>query len=213
MTLEPGDLETLAEAVYRLADWPDDESARPHQLAIRLFGPHAVRAVPNLIEHASISALGDRTIIAVRKSLPKEYSRHAIAHELAHWICDREGVTCNSGDELEVVCDYVGAAIHMRRGPFRRRIRDVGHEPRQLALDFGATATSAALRIGETDGVPLAVVTPSSVRARGPDSWQWPDAGTIRAWTRRDVPGVRKVALEDRRRIALVADVLPSVGG
>lgn len=199
-----GDLEALAEAVYRLAEWGNDDRATPHQLALRLFGPGSVRSVANLTEHAFIGRLGDRVLIAVRKSLSKPYAQHAIGHELGHYIVDREGVTFETSDQLETACDYIGAAIQMRRGPFRARVRSVGLDPRQLAIDFGTTETGAALRVGETEHVPLAVVSPATVRARGP--WVWPDESVVRKWAHDPAPGLRKVTLGERGRVALVAN-------
>lgn len=40
---------------------------------------------------------------------------------------------------------------------FRTRIRQVGHNMAQLALPFAITETSAALRLGEVEGLPILV--------------------------------------------------------
>lgn len=97
----------------------------------------------------------------------------------------REGLA-----DCEEAADYIGAAIQAPRQAFRARLRAVGQDMTQLALPFAITETSAALRLGEVEGLPLAVVAPKSVRVRGPAEWVWPDAETLRTWTRKPVPGL-----------------------
>lgn len=204
MALDAADYETLGEAVYRLADWGDGP-AKPSQLIRKIYGAGSARVVHNLVEEASRSRVHGQTVFVVRKSLPAEYKQHRFAHELAHDICEREGVRFETVDEEETACDRIGAAIHLRRAPFRQRLREVDADFRQLALDFQATPTSALLRIGETEETALAVISPSSVRVRGPEWFQRLVARHGRGVLRLAHPGLRHVALAERGRIAVWA--------
>lgn len=115
-------------------------------------------------------------VIEVRASLPCEISEWVIGHEIGH----------TAGLSRERDCDYFGAALQMRRAAFSAAVKAIGLDWEQLAALFGATPASVALRAGELFSVPIAVVTPSGVYARG--EAQWPDRDTLRMWARNGAP-------------------------
>jgi hypothetical protein len=70
------------------------------------------------------------------------------------------------------------------------------------------TQTAAALRVGEADQLPLAVVA-KVVRTRGPEAFQWPGEDVLRRWATKPPPGLARARLtDDPKRVVLVADVL-----
>lgn len=120
-----------------------------------------------------------------------------MAHELGHFGLQALGYA-NTEDNA----NGVAAALLMPVASFRARMREVGPDPRQLALPFRVTESAAVLRYGELSGQPLVLVTPQRVRVRGPEEWVWPSEERLR---RGRVPGLAKVRLrDDWRRVALV---------
>jgi hypothetical protein len=160
-----------------------------------------VQRVLGMLTIGALARYDGRTIIGVRKSLPKPYAAFAIAHEIGHWALRQVG-----SEDSEAGADYIAGALLMPRSAFLGRVRDVGANPEQLALPFGVTQTAAMLRLGEVHRQPLALIAPHTVRVRGPESWTWPDENTLRGWGRRGGPGLAKVRLsDDTRRVALLA--------
>jgi hypothetical protein len=189
--MESGDLERIAESAYETPGVPTKVA---RELGIE------VRWVPHLRMLGASGKLAGRTIIAVRSSLSFIRRQFVVAHELGHYLLSREGVP--SAEQQEDWCDYVGAAIQMPRGAFRRRSAETGQNWTQLALDFHVTETSAALRRAETTGEPMAIVCPHRVYARG--EAQWPEETTLRRWARQGGPGLRTARLGDDRRRTVV---------
>lgn len=147
-----------------------------------------------------LSMANDRHVIAIRRGLPFPIEEHTIGHELGHWILQREGL---SPLDVEGACDYIGAAIQAPRDLFAR----VAHlSIRELARDFSITETSAALRVGEVTGRPVAVVAPERLRTRG-EAFDWPPEESLRRSSRRaQLPGLAKTRIFDAaRRFALMA--------
>ncbi len=160
-----------------------------------------VYAIPGLRPLGVLGNQGDRVVIGYRQSLSEPYAEHSIRHELGHWAMRKCGVT-----DSEEGADYIAAATAMPSAAFLACFRSVGDDLPQLALPFGVTETSAALRLGELLGEALAVVAPLSVRVRGPEDWVWPDTETVRRWARAGRPGLKKTRLrDDRRRVVLRA--------
>jgi hypothetical protein len=142
--------------------------------------------------------------IAIRRGLPLAYALFYVGHELAHVLLEREGA---HDEQIEAACDYLSAALIAPRPAAVALYRAFGDDVSSIAEKVCSTQTWAALRvIGEVRGEPLAAISPKLVRVRGPESWVWPDASTIRSWARRGRPGLRKVEITDGRgRVALVA--------
>ena len=193
-------LESLAEARYDSACLDPD---RPdlNRLVRALLGTPIARGPRPISGPAALVRVGPAWRIIVSSKLPPAYARFFVAHELAHWVLRDEGL--DDRDESEV--DYLAAALLAPRCGFLSAVR-AGLELPELAEQFGTTETGAALRIGETTGRPIVLVAPASVRPRGSESWVWPPEPTLRAWTRKDRPGVARVRLsDDPRRVMLEA--------
>jgi hypothetical protein len=197
-----GDADTLR----RMAGLGADEVASPLWIARKLLGADAVRDVPMVGRYATLARVGDRRVIAVNPRLADATYQWAIGHELGHWI---RGTGHGERDCEEAACHYVAAALLMPRAAFLGAYRRRGHDAssvHQLALAFGVTDTSAALRIGETDGRPVAVVAPHRIFARG--DAEWPEEAAIRTWAKRGNPSLSRVRLvDDCARVALVQEI------
>lgn len=157
--------------------------------------------VTGMVDRGGLAQHNGRWFIGVRRSLPEAYREHTIGHELAHWWARTNGVV-----DSEERADYIGAALLLPRIAFFERIHAIGYDLSELAATFAATETAVALRLGELEREPLAVVAPASVRVRGPEEWVWPEAETVRGWARNGRPGLSKTRLrDDRRRVVLRA--------
>jgi len=200
MGMSLADMEGAADEVCAIAGVEDGRCLYPSRIARRLFGDGSVMRIPNMRAMASLSMVGDAHVIAVRKSLPIEIAEHAVGHELGHWILNRNGYV---GEDIEAACDFIGAAIQARRKAFSRRVREVGHDFRQLSLDFEITETSAALRYGEVTGCPIAVLSPKAVRVRGSE-WTWGEEHSVRSRASTGEGVVRKTL--GRKRVALIPE-------
>jgi hypothetical protein len=189
--VDPWEGEKAVEEIYLRAGAPDDEAWLPSRLALALLG-RPVRSVANLKGLAKLEGEGAEQEIVVRRTLSPEIAEWAVGHELGHLV----GVTS------ERLCNFVGAAILMRRGPFLHALASRSDDWEGLAVAFGTTSTSVVLRAGELTGRALAVVTPARVYARG--LAEWPDEATLRRWARHGGPGVRRAVLrDDPRRVVL----------
>lgn len=145
--------------------------AAPTWLAQELLGEDAVVQTSLGGMLARLLHVGERWLVEVQRGLPEPIMEWAVGHELAHWFrrtnCARvRGVRA----EEERICDYAGAALAMPWDAFMRRIGATSSDPQQLALEFGTTPTSAALRIGEIEDRPMAVwIRSGHLYVRGPD--------------------------------------------
>lgn len=200
--LDEGDLEGCAESLYDLAGYDRDEVDAPTNVA-RKLGVRVIR-VPRMRLLGCLSTVDGKLAIGVRAGLDDAREEHVIGHELGHWILRREGANA-VGEETERACDFIGASVMMRRQVFASRARGRERDFRQLAFDFAATQTMAALRVGEVLRVPIVVVAPHAVRARG--EVHGLDANRAREIARSGAPGLARIRLtDDRRRVALVGD-------
>lgn len=189
-------LEGLANAAYREANL-DPEHPHVLRVARALLGPDAIQRGPRPIGGpAALIRVYDSWRIIVGRAVPPRYALFAVGHELAHWLLRRANY---DGDDEERAADYLGAALVAPRVAFVRARRCFGDDLPALAEALSMTETGAALRLGEVTRMPLAVVSPARVRVRGPDEWAWPSESTLRGWTRRPAPGIRKVRLTDDR--------------
>jgi hypothetical protein len=202
--VEQLELEGLADAAYEMAGLDPE---RPHitRLARALLGPRAVQRGPRPLHGpAALVRVGSEWRIMLARSLPTLPAVFAVAHELAHWLLARTGYV---GTNEERSADALGAALLAPRRAFQAARRVHGEALHELAAAFDVTETCAALRLGEVERRPLAVVAPSSVRVRGPEEWVWPDETTLRRWARRPAPGLRRARLrDDPRRVLLEAE-------
>lgn len=182
------DGEKAVEEIYRRAHAPEDEAWLASRLARAILG-RPVRGVANL---KALAKLTDDGEILVRRTLPAPIAEWAVGHELGHVV----------GVRSERLCNFIGAAVLMRRVPFLVALGEHPDEWELLAEMFGSDSTAVVLRAAELTGRPLAVVTPSRVYARG--RAEWPDEQTLRHWARNGAPGLRRAVLrDDRRRVVL----------
>ncbi len=203
--MEQLELEGIGEAILRFGDQQTDAPPQLGALVAAHLGPDAIEYAAHLRGDGALVRIYDDWRIYVRRGLPVERRAFAIAHELAEWwLRVRERY---EGENVEHAANYIAAAILTPRRAFRLAIEDLGSDFGELASAFRVTETHAALREAEIAILPRAVVSPALVRVRGPESWAWPDEGTVRGWARRPIPGVRKVRLtDDPRRVVLDAE-------
>jgi predicted transcriptional regulator len=209
--VEQLELEGIAEAVLRGGGQEDDTAPKLVALVTKHLGASALEYSQATPGDAALVRIYQDWRIYVRRGLTIERRAFAIAHELAEWwLRVRERY---EGEDAEHCANYIAAAILSPRRAFRRALAAVGHDFGELADLFRVTETHAALREAELDGIPRAVVSPALVRLRGPESWVWPDEATVRRWTRRSPPQVRKTKLtDDPRRVVLDVEHLDEAG-
>lgn len=205
MAIDLGEAESFIEDWYLRAGVRDpDVVMLPGELIRMRFGEESVVLVPHLKERASVCEIDGSPIYAVRSSLSRLARRHSLGHEMGHTACKDNGY---SGEDLERVCDYVGAGIQTRRGPFLKRAKQIGPDFAQLAKEFGTTETWAALRYGEVTSEPIAVVAPKAIRVRGAN-WEWGSPENVRSAAKHGARGIVSVRLtDDSQRVALLASV------
>lgn len=199
--MEQGDIEGEARRLLSVAGESSGEPADVCAVVVALLGAGAISVAPR---HAfrldgALVRVGDAWRIYVRRGLDPVRARFVVAHELAHWALRDSGL---AAEEVEPSCDALAAAILAPCAYVRRAATGIDCLA-SIADEAAISDTCAALRIGEALGVPLAVVGPMSVRARGPSSWAWPHESELRRLARRGGPGVRRVELREHRRVAL----------
>lgn len=200
-------LEGIADAILRDGGQEDDGPPKLGQLVTAHLGVGAVEYASGLLGEGAIARIGDVWRIYVRRGLPIERRAFAISHELVEWwLRVRERY---QAEDVEHAANYIAAAILIPRRAFRLAFEEHGRDFAELAYAFRTTETHVALREAELAHIPRVVVSPALVRVRGPENWVWPHEGEIRQWTRRPVPGVRKIRLrDDPKRVVLdVEDV------
>lgn len=211
------DIDPDAEARAILESCDMDDGERPHamRLALRLTGGRVV-----LVEPAEVWGLGETVLgvdgqheILVSAAASGPVRDWVLAHEVGHVQLQRLGFS-GTYRETEDAADAIAAALLMPRRAFAQAARLHGLRGFvSLASDFSVTQTAAALRVGEVAGVPVAVVAPTHLRVRGPESWAWGSEEDLRRLARAGRPGLHRTALtDDVRRVALVADDVDAVG-
>lgn len=199
-------LEELAVETYRRHKFDPARPVSLYTLAREMYGDDVI-VRPNQLVGARPANAGwshGKVRIGLRRTVPPEEAQHYIGHELSHLLLGRP----HTGDAaLEAACDYLGAALMAPRPAVLALYRAFGWSIREIADEVVATQTWAALRLGEALRVPLAAVSPATVRVRGPEGFVWPAEGEIRKLAKRPGPGLHKVRVTDRpARAVLVAD-------
>lgn len=192
--------ESYAADVYAAAGARRSDPPGPSALACAILGSAAIRYVDGSGLAGDAALVGDT--IRVRRRLSPERETFAIAHELGEWAARRE-----QRADAEQFADHIAACIVAPHPAFTRAARALDEDLTALGAAFVASESLVALRIGETEGAPMALVTPLRVRIRG-SAWSWHDERTVRALAERGADGVRCVRLrDDPRRVAVfVAD-------
>lgn len=204
--MDAGDIEGTAEAMYRAAGLDPREGASPLALARGLLGPGAVRSyhAASLPGDGSLAWLEGKPRIYIRAKLPPVRRNFAVCHELAEWCLT---LARYQEPDVEQIANALAAALLAPRQRFLRALREDGRSLPLLAQHLGTTESCAALRLGETTDLPLALVAPSRpVRLRGAE-FAWPDEDAIRRMASgRAAPGLAKTKLrDDPRRVVLAA--------
>lgn len=195
--------ERAAEELYREARLNPDQAVGAAEVAAGLLGPDCITLVPGsaLPGRAELARVEGRWRIYLRRGASPEDMHHAIGHELGHlWV--RRNMPGNADEEE--IADRIGAALCAPRCAYLRAHEQHGWMPRRLGRMFVLRPGSAALRISECTGAPVALVTPRRVRIRG-ESWPWPEEPSLRLVAHGEplpIPGVRPISL-GRGRILL----------
>ncbi len=143
---------------------------------------------------------GDRAIITVNASSPRARQRFSAAHELGHWMRDRNkiGFSCNEdaftsewrSDNPERLANQFAADLLLPPDLFQRYARNlplVFDSVRSLATTFETSLTAAAIRLVELGSFPGMILYLVEGRRRwfipGPDipSALWPRESPRRA--------------------------------
>lgn len=204
--MDAWDAEGNALDIYRRAGLDPADPPKIEHLARRLFGVDCITtgSKPFRVKDASVRITADgRVTIYVSRGLSRPRRTFAIAHEIAEWYL--RAVVC---EWIEHACDQLGAALLAPRQAFLPLYREVGLDLRELAETFETTETCVGLRIGETTGTPIALLSPAQHRLRG-EEWGWPAEIDLRRLARSFGPvrGLRRVQLaDDPRRVMLVAE-------
>lgn len=192
-------LESVAVDMYRRKGFDPSSPVSTLRLARSLHGPSCIERPASLVGSypASTWVLRGERKISVRRRVPLDEVAFYVGHELAH---AELGVPHGADGEVEAACNYLGAALMAPRPAVLALHRAFGWDLEEIAAEVVATQTWAALRLAEALIVPTAALSPQIVRVRGPEEWVWPDEATIRRWSTRPRPGVRKINVTDRPR-------------
>jgi hypothetical protein len=187
----PEELEGTAEATYRRAGLDPGEAADLVELAERLLGAGAVRAVHGgaLPGAAALARVGSSWCVFVRARLPEQRVLFAVGHELGHHVL--------GADAPEWACDAFAGALLAPRQAYLRAAREIGPNWSALAERFHCSESWSALRWGEVIGTPTALIAPLSVRVRG-EPYAWPERPSeLRALALAPRPGLARARLRD----------------
>lgn len=204
-TMDVAAIEGAAIETYERCGLDPSRPVSTFRIAKALLGPDAIERPKLMIgAPAALITVDGRRRIAIKRSIPIEYARFFCGHELGHLVLEERGGYVS--DDLELACDFFGAALMAPRPAIYGLQRAFGFDLPEIASAAGGSETWAALRVGEVLRIPLAVVA-QTVRVRGPEEWVWPEEGTLRRWARRPPTGLAKTRLtDDPRRVVLVVD-------
>lgn len=201
--MDIAELGRLADEVYALAGVT---VATPLVMLARKLGI-PVYSVPGLRVRGWLAEVNGAQTVAIRASLRGPERAFTVAHELGHWALQRFGVRTLDRDQEEQWASALGACLLMPRRAFVGALTELEFDHlrnlcfAELGARFNVTQAAAALRLGETTGTPVAVVTPARVYGRGELQC---DETQARLWARTGHPGLARVKLGDSRAVALV---------
>lgn len=191
-------LEWLAVWFYRRHRLDPTEPESTLRLARMELGNDAVRAERVFDSPGAMWTHRGRTYISYEPTLPAERVNHVVGHELAHVLLSWEDY---DGGDMEAACDRLGAALMAPNRAIALLYREHGFDLERLSEAAIGTQTWAALRIGESLGLPTATLSPVAVRTRGPLPW---DERAARSMAEQPPDGVERVRLTDEHgRVAL----------
>lgn len=149
------------------------------EIAQGVLGADCFRYLPvsSLAGGAALCRVRNRWFIYIAKTLTGHRLNHAVGHELGHLFCARLGH--HPADE-EQLADRIGGALCAPRAAFLAAHREHGIALKPLAKCFTVSLAGAALRLGETTSIPVALADSAQVRIRGND-WDWPEEEHLRA--------------------------------
>lgn len=189
-----GEIETTAQELLRTARMSLTERPNPDELARRLLGSTVRAAPPHVLRReAALARVSGQWWVFLRSDVTGARRGFALLHEVAHWAM---GAAAAEGR-----CDALAAALLAPKRAFIQVLDRIGPALPRLARAFDTTESCVALRLGETTGRPLALVTPRSVRVRG-EGYSWPSEAELRMHQR--LPGIRRAVLRDDRARALL---------
>jgi hypothetical protein len=197
-------MQTLAEAesraLYERAGFTLNDTPGMFMLVRCILGAAAI------VTHTGLTTPGrflpKQRQIWLREGLSAVQAEFVLAHELAEFALHELGYQEPDKDQQ---CDAIAARLVCPRTAFQRAIRAVGDDLPQLANGFLTTQSVAALRLGETTGRPVVLITERHVHARG-DAFEWGTVTQIRRAARVGVPGLERRDLTDApRRVVLLA--------
>lgn len=168
------------------------------ELCFRLLGTRP-EVAPDGREAGHALVHGQRRIFVTSRATVAR-RRWLIGHELAEYWYAQAGYR---GADIERRCDALGGALACPRRPFLALVRRYGHSPSRLARACKVTTSCALLRVGETTGRPVVLLTRTPV-FRG-EPYAWPEGGALRAVIRDRPAGVHPVRLVDERLWGLMA--------
>lgn len=186
--------ETLKGARMRFSEQPD-----PVRLARRVVGS-VVQLPPNGLPRAAFLArFSGKMHVCIRGEFAPRALAWSLCHEVAEALLQRRSYR---GPDVEAVADRLAAALRVPRGFAEKVCRARGPRWSQLALDFGATESCAALRYGEVTSAPMVLLSRDSARWRGDWFDELPSEAALRE--ARPMKGLVKARLRDDPSRAVV---------
>lgn len=181
----------LAAEIYERTGASLDNPPGPVWLARRLLGHDAIRVEDRAMSDAAMAHERGRWRVVLRRDASPERQLYAIAHELGEWSL-RE----YRGADVEDAANLVAACLIAPWPAFVSAVLALGRDLPALARAFRTSESMVSLRIGETTGEPIALVSPARVRTRG-EAHPWPPDGQLRDVATHGRPGLRKIRLRD----------------
>lgn len=168
--MDQAEVEGEAQLLREWAGFAPDQRASAEELSKALG--LVVVPTPSALIWGEGALLGDQ--IVVRSGLDARRAEFVIAHEIAEWHL--LGIGYREAD-VEDVANRIGAALLAPQALVQCAPRAPHWATLAQALD--TTESFAALRWGEVFSVPLVLVTPHTIRVRGPE-WIWPHETSLR---------------------------------